>query len=53
MHYISGLYKLWETTVGQAIMIAHLAMLIAQCPENTLSTFMKLPSLINEVDMTV
>lgn len=34
-------------------MIAHLAMLITKCLENTLSTFMKLPALINEVDKSV
>lgn len=34
-------------------MIAHLATLITKCLENTLSTFMKLPALINEVDKRV
>lgn len=34
-------------------MRAHLAMLITKCLENMLSTFMKFPALINEVDMTV
>lgn len=39
--------------VRQAIMVAHHAMLITKCLENTLSTFMKLPALINDVDLTV
>lgn len=39
--------------VRQAIMVAHHAMLITKCLENTLSTFMKFRALINEVDTTV